>query len=74
MIFHAVWKLNEVYKLMQADNKFNPIVVICLYIAYGQEMMFVELENDKKFCDSKGYNYVLRYDYIEKNGLMSQKK
>lgn len=55
VIHESVWKYDEVFKLFNIDPRFEPIIVICPYIVYGEEIMLYEME--------KAYNYFIRKNY-----------
>lgn len=68
------WKYDSLYVAMQNDATFNPIVVVCPQINYGQEFMLENLHQCADFFKRKGYKYVLAYDeayqtYVDANSL-----
>lgn len=58
LIHESVWKYEELYKLMEEDSRFNPVVVVCPYITYGDETMLLELRRAYNCFRSKGYNVI----------------
>lgn len=55
------WKSEGVYRLMERDSRFEPLVVICPYISYGEETMFREMNQAFNAFQSKGYNVIKTY-------------
>lgn len=51
----AVWKYEGVYRLLEKDDRFDPIVVVCPVVNYGHKNMLVEM--------AKAYNYFLERKY-----------
>lgn len=62
LIEAAVWKLDNVFKLMIEDEKFDPILVICPYTVYGHEVMIETMDRAEKFIKEKGYNYIRTFN------------
>ncbi len=62
LIHESVWKYDGVYQLMLKDKRFNPIIVVCPYVVYGDETMYKTLESTYISYESKGYNIVNSYD------------
>ena len=58
LIHEAAWKCEELYQMMVEDSRFEPIVVICPYIAYGEETMLREMRWAYKTFKNKRYNVV----------------
>jgi len=63
IIHSSVWKYDGLFQLMLEDDKFDPIVVICPYIVYGQEIMLRELKLSENFISSKGHPYVMTLNF-----------
>lgn len=57
-IHESVWKYDEVYKLFNNDTRYEPIIVICPYIVYGEETMLCEMEKAYKYFKKKRYNTI----------------
>ena len=58
-ISHAsVWKYEDIYRLMEKHPRFEPLVVIIPFIAFGEEVMYHEMDNAYKMCCEKGYKVV----------------
>ncbi|KAA6340144.1 hypothetical protein EZS27_011968 [termite gut metagenome] len=62
-VIHAsVWKLDKVFQLMLNSKKFEPVIVICPYIVYGEECMLTDMREAYCYFMNKGYNTVQTYD------------
>lgn len=69
LIHESVWKYDGVYGLMANDNRFDPIVVVCPYITYGEETMFREMNKAYNSAKNKGFNVIKTYDETTKQWL-----
>lgn len=58
LIHDSVWKYEGVYKLMEQDERFEPIVVVCPYITYGEEYMLRVMKAALNSFKEKGYNVI----------------
>lgn len=65
LIFNSAWKYDTVYRLLESNNKFDPIVVICPVVNQGQEYMKNEMIKAEVLCLKNSYNYVRSYDEIK---------
>ena len=63
LIHSSVWKYDKLFQLMLADDKFEPIIVICPYIIYGEEIMIKDLKQAEEFVKSKKYPYVMTLNF-----------
>lgn len=61
LIHEAVWKYDGVYALMEKDKRFEPVIVICPYTAYGKKVMLKEMNNSYDTFTSRGYKVVKSY-------------
>ncbi len=71
VIQDSVWKYDRIYKLMEQDSRFDPIVVICpevLHrdglneILHGDELMFEGMHTTFRTFSEKGYKVIETYD------------
>ncbi|MFC6099515.1 CDP-glycerol glycerophosphotransferase family protein [Olivibacter domesticus] len=62
VVFSAVWKFDELYKLLVASERFEPVIFICPYLIYGQEKMLEEMNIASKKLQEKGYHVVNTYN------------
>lgn len=61
VIHKSVWKVDSVFQKMLMDPLFDPEVLVCPYIIYGEERMLEDLEQT--------YDYFLRKGYPAKKSL-----
>lgn len=64
----GMWKVDYLFKALQADKHYHPYVVICPYSVYKgfrKEEVEETLERTQKFIADKGYEYIIPRD---KNG------
>ena len=69
LIHDSVWKYEGVYRLMEKDERFEPIVVVCPYIVSGEETMLREMNQAYNSFTLKGYNVVKTYNENDKKWL-----
>jgi len=62
LIHESVWKYEKIYSLMSEDENFDPIVIVCPYIVYGDEVMRHDMEIAYKAFYDKGYCVVKSFD------------
>jgi hypothetical protein len=62
LLHESVWKYEGVYRLMEQDERFDPLVVICPYVAYGQATMSKEMHRAFENFSAKGYNVLETYN------------
>lgn len=55
VIHESVWKVDSVFKQMQQDPYFEPEILICPYVQYGEERMQEDMEKAYNFSKNKGY-------------------
>ncbi len=58
VIQSSIWKYEELYNLMEVDEKFDPIIIACSSVIYGNEEMEIIYNNFNK----KKYNVVKAYN------------
>lgn len=59
LINASVWKLDELFRLMMRDERFEPIVVLCPLTAFdNDEHRNRELNSIEQFVKDQGYPYV----------------
>lgn len=64
-IMPSLWKYDKVYKLMEQDGAFVPLVLIAPIVNSGYNYMVDNLNEMKAFCDKMGYKSIMGFD--EKN-------
>jgi len=58
VIHESVWKYDELYRLMEQDKRFDPIIVICPYVVYGEDNMLREMNQAFNAFNKKGYKTI----------------
>lgn len=58
VIHESVWKYDEVYKLMERDQLFEPIIIICPFTSYGENTMIKEMDHAFDSFSKKGYQVI----------------
>jgi hypothetical protein len=56
LIHESVWKYEELYRLISADKQFKPLVVICPYTGYGDDVMLGEMNQAYDTFKKRGYH------------------
>lgn len=54
----TTWKYDSLYRLMEEDERFEPVIVICPYVIYGEKVMREGLEAEYQYFSEKGYRVV----------------
>ncbi|MCQ4295087.1 CDP-glycerol glycerophosphotransferase family protein [Pseudomonas stutzeri] len=68
-IHHSVWKVDSVFNKMLADPLFDPVVLVCPFVSYGDERMWDDLRQCCAFFDEKGYPFISAYKKSEDRWL-----
>lgn len=58
----ATWKCDMIYRLMEADNLFNPLILVCPIVNYGEASMIRKIDSTYNFFKQKGYNVLKSID------------
>lgn len=66
VLYSSVWKYDSVYKLMDKDPRFNPLILVCPIADYGREHMIENFRPTVEMFKNKGYNVLASYN--EKTG------
>lgn len=61
-LFDSVWKYDGVYRLMQKDPRFEPIILVCPIVNYGYDNMIKRMNECYDFLKNKGYYVIKSYD------------
>lgn len=56
LIHESVWKYEGLYQLLKEDKRFNPVVLVCPYVMYGEDVMLNDMENAYNSFKHRGYN------------------
>jgi hypothetical protein len=58
LIHEPVWKYEGIYRLMEKDSRFEPIVIVCPYLVYGEEVMLEEMHKACEAFKKSGYQVI----------------
>lgn len=58
----SVWKCDSVYQEMLNDPRFEPVILICPVVNYGQENMVRTMDKCSLFFKEKGYDFILAFN------------
>ena len=58
----AVWKCDELYRLLLNDRRFEPIIIICPFIKYGEETTKLHMNRAYEHFKSNNYNVIKSYN------------
>lgn len=58
LMHHADWKYEVVYRLLELDERFDPIVIVCPYSVYGDEFMLNVMEKSFETFSNDGYKVI----------------
>lgn len=62
VLYSAVWKYDSVYKLMEKDPRFKPLILVCPIADKGQDHMIENLGPTVEMFKQKGYNVMSAYN------------
>jgi hypothetical protein len=64
-VIHAsVWKYDELFKILEKDFRYNPIIVICPFTSYNEVDMIKEMNMAYKLFQNKNYQVINTYNHI----------
>lgn len=61
----STWKYESVYRLMEKDDKFDPIVLVCPIDNQDEEYKFRKMKETYSFFKCNGYNTLMAYDEVK---------
>lgn len=65
-LFSSSWKYDGIYQLMEKNSHFDPIILVCPIVNYGQDNMLQRMEDCYDYMKKKGYKVLKSFD-SEKN-------
>lgn len=65
----SVWKVDPVFRGMLASPLFDPLIVVCPYVSYGEERMWEDMRQSCEYFAGKGYPFVSAYNRAEQRWL-----
>ncbi|MEN8282234.1 hypothetical protein [Acinetobacter gerneri] len=69
VFFESVWKLDILLKKMLADSQFEPVILVCPYIVFGESRMNEEMQKCINFFKEKGYPVLSSFDNEKKKWI-----
>ncbi len=64
VLYASVWKYDSLYRLMEKDKRFNPLILVCPIADRGYEHMVENLRPAYEMFKKKGYNVLCAYDEV----------
>ncbi len=61
-IHRTIWKYDQLYRLFEQSERFEPVIVVCPYIVYGEELMLKEMASTYSYLSAKNFNVVSAYN------------
>lgn len=68
-IHKSVWKVDTVFKRMQSDPLFEPVILVCPYMVFGKERMRQDLKDTYEYFEEKGYPVISSYSTVEERWI-----
>lgn len=69
VLHESTWKVDSVFQNMLQDEFFEPIILVCPYVVYGEERMFSDMHKTYKYFIDKSYPVISSYDEKSKHWL-----
>ena len=63
-LFPSIWKYDNVFKMMMARSRFEPIVLVCPIVNHGPKEMMEEINACEQFFRQKGYPVIKAYNDV----------
>lgn len=63
VIHHTAWKYGGLYRLMERDDKFEPVVIICPFVVFGEKTLRDTMISGYNEFKSKGYHVLKTLDF-----------
>ena len=74
LIHEPVWKYDRLYRLLEQDSRFEPLVIVCPFIVYGMENMIRDMDQAFDAFLTRGYNVIKTFDRVIGEWLDIKKK
>ncbi|RFC55318.1 CDP-glycerol glycerophosphotransferase family protein [Brumimicrobium aurantiacum] len=55
LIYESMWKYEKLYFLLKEDERYEPVVFVCPFISYGEDIANSEMERAYQNFKKKGY-------------------
>lgn len=71
--FEETWKYDDVYRLMQRNERFDPVILVCPIVNYGYDNMIQRMNQCYSFFKQKRYSVQMAYD-VEQGSYLNVRK
>lgn len=61
-LMDSVWKFDLLYRLMEQDRRFDPVILICPVVNYGRENMLSSMAKCYSMMSERGYKTLRSYN------------
>ena len=68
-IHKSVWKVDPVFQKMLNDPFFEPLILVCPYVYYGEERMWEDMKDTYEYFEEKNYPIISSYSKDENRWL-----
>ena len=72
-LFEEIWKVDNVYRLMDGNSRFEPIILVCPIVNYGYDNMVKRMNCCFEYFKNKGYRTLKSYNESD-NSYVDVKK
>lgn len=62
VLFDSVWKYDEVFKILQQDERFNPTILVCPISNYSYQNMIDNMNRCYDLFSKKGYHVIKSFN------------
>ncbi len=69
VLLKSIWKVDSLFKIMQKDPFFEPLILIIPHTSYGEEIMWQDMNEAYDYFKTKGYPTVYSYNRNEQRWL-----
>ncbi|RXI28666.1 CDP-glycerol glycerophosphotransferase family protein [Aliarcobacter trophiarum] len=70
VLYKTMWKVDTIFKKMQDDPLFEPIMLVCPDKSYGEEQMFKDMDETFQYFKDLKYNTFYSYKKEENRWLL----
>lgn len=64
VIDDSIWKCDAIYRHMEMDEHFDPMIIVCPIVNRGREFMLEKMQSCYNMFKSKGYNVIKSYNQL----------
>lgn len=68
-IHQSAWKLDSVFKKMLGDSYFEPVILVCPNVVYGEDNMHRDMADTYNYFQNKGYSVLQSYNPEDQSWL-----